>query len=425
MGRVFNTVATITASAVSRSNRKKTLRNINKINQSNRNLTDVGRVSTDQIIPTHYQIGNVCISGGSFEVRNSLLVQSVLQSCSVGIPSIVIHEGNHHLEHNLSKVCSSQYFFRIINASNPYYDPVFRLNDDDVARIIVESSLKDHKIGTEGILYIRALSNLLRKKGITPYLRMLATCPHGSIQSIILKEEQMGSITSDEATSLRNDFASAATARASIEYYFSQIQAESDIIAWKSNLSRCTSISECVNSGGVISIDVGNTNKKTQLSLIATEIENCIIHGNPCRVILDVSVLSGNEQLISMLKTASNSLCWTISTPDIGNVSGTTKEDLSTWLALSHRVVIFSHGVHTSELLSAELGDYEQIEVTQSHAGNNSIGQFGLHFGANNNISTTNKRERVIRPEEITSLGDKEFIMLDNNNASLYKGSIS
>ena len=138
-----------------------------------------------------------------------------------------------------------------------------------------------------------------------------------------------------------------------------------------------------------------------------------------------MSVLSGNEQLISMLKTASNSLCWTISTPDIGNVSGTTKEDLSTWLALSHRVVIFSHGVHTSELLSAELGDYEQIEVTQSHAGNNSIGQFGLHFGANNNISTTNKRERVIRPEEITSLGDKEFIMLDNNNASLYKGSIS
>ena len=51
MGRIFNTVATLTASAVSRSNRKKTLKNIERINKANRNLVYTGRVTVDQVIP--------------------------------------------------------------------------------------------------------------------------------------------------------------------------------------------------------------------------------------------------------------------------------------------------------------------------------------------------------------------------------------
>ena len=50
MGRIFNTVATLTASAVSRSNRKKTLKNIERINKANRNLVYTGRVTVDQVI---------------------------------------------------------------------------------------------------------------------------------------------------------------------------------------------------------------------------------------------------------------------------------------------------------------------------------------------------------------------------------------
>lgn len=55
----------------------------------------------------------------------------------------------------------------------------------------------------------------------------------------------------------------------------------------------------------------------------------------------------------------------------------------------------------------------QQYQTTQAHAGNNSIGQFGLHFGANNNVSTSNKRERVVKPEEISNLSQNEFFMLD------------
>lgn len=81
MGRIFNTVATLTASAVSRSNRKKTLKNIERINKANRNLVYTGRVTVDQVIPCYYQIGNICVSGGEQETRNKLVAQSSSSVC--------------------------------------------------------------------------------------------------------------------------------------------------------------------------------------------------------------------------------------------------------------------------------------------------------------------------------------------------------
>lgn len=424
MGRVFNAVASITAAMVSRSNRKKTLKNIRKINNANRNLSIAGRVSVDSIIPANYQIGNICVSGGDPDTRRLLVVQNVLQSCSVGLPTVILHEGDYHLEHDLSIACANHCFFRIINASNPYYDPIYRLTDEDAARLIVEASLNEHKIDTSGILYLRALTMLLRKKGVNPYMRMIASCPHNSVQNVILQEEQAGIITPDEATSIRNDITAGMNARPSIEYFFSCIQSEADTIAWKSNLSRSTSIAECIRRGGVLTIDIGSTNKESQLSLIIAELERCISLGTPCRLIVDARSIAGSKKMIELLKKSSATLAWTLSTPDIGRLSGTTREDLATWLALSHKTILFSHSVHTAEQLSAELGDYEHIEVTQSHSGNNNIGQFGFHFGATNNVSTTNKRERVIKPEEILNLRTCEFFMLDNNTASLVKGVV-
>ncbi len=422
MGRVFNTVATLTASAISRSNRKKALRNIKRINEANRNLSHLGRITVDQVIPSFYQIGNICISGGEQEIRNKLIVQSVLQSASVGMPTVVLHEGNHRLENDLIHVCSSQPYFRVINCNYSFYDPIYRLNDDESAMMIVAASNPNYKIDAAGALYLRAMTALLRSRGVTPYLRMLASCPHNSIQSVIIQEEQAGRLTSDEASAIRNDINIGMASRANIEYFFSHLQAEANILAWKSNLSRSTSIQECIKAGGTIIIDIDSTNKKTQLSLITSEIERCLSKGYSCRVILDFTCASSHDRLASLLKNSSDDLCWTVSTADIGNGAGTAKDDISAWLALSHKAIVFAHSLHSAEQLSKEFGEYEHIEVTQAHAGNTSFGQFGLHFGVNNNVSTTSRREQIVKPEEITSLSQNEFYLLDNNTASLYKG---
>lgn len=425
MGGGFNTAATLVASMVNHSNRKKAMRKINKVNEANKNIQIMGTILPEQLIPCNYQMGNISISGGSADIRNELIVQNCRQSASIGIPILIIHEGNYRLEHLLQSNFSGHRYFRILNNSNPYYDPIFRLTDTESGYFVSDAAPANHSIGSNGALYVRALSTMLRRRGITPYIRMFASCPHNAINNIILGLEQAGTITGAEANALRNDIAAGGGERADIEYFFQQLDLESSILAWKSNLSRCTSISECILHNGILSIDVTSCARKNQLALISTEIDHCAKVGAPFRVIIDAVSIADNDKLIKALKSASNSVAWTITSPDMNRMIGNVQGELSTWLALSHRAILFSHGIKTCELLSIELGEYDHVDVVESHAGNNNIGRMGYHFGANSSFSTSSKRERVVKPEELEGLGERGFVMLDNYTSLLSRGIIA
>ncbi len=419
----FNTAFSLAASVADHVNQKKAKRKINRLNEHNRNIRQLGNTSPDQIIPCNFQMGNISISGGTEVIRNELIVQNCIQSASVGVPTIILHEGNYLLEQMLQAAFSGHRYLRILNSSNPFYDPIFRLNDMEIGHFISDSSPKDHKVDSCGALYVTALSTLLRRRGITPYMRMFAHCPHGSINSMIVKMENSGVLNADEADRLRNDISLGAKAQADVEYFFQQLELESPILAWKSNLSRCTSISECILRNGTMAIDIASCGRLNQLALLSTEIEHCARNKTPFRMIIDAVSFSGSEKLIQALKNSSDSATWTISSPDMNRMLGNTQGALSAWLALSHKAVLFSHGIKTCELLSAELGDYEHIDVVESRAGSNNIGKIGYHYGANSSFSTSAKRKRVIQPEEIETLGNNGFIMLDNYTATISKGT--
>ena len=423
MGQGFNTLASFAASAVSRSNRKKALKQIEKQNEINRNIVNMEKTPAWLVLPQGEPLGNVCITGGSQEVRNELIIQNCFCSYDANCPTLILHEGNQDLEQEVDRFLGMQNFVRKISASEPYYDPIFRLTDNELAALLMNAATPGGEMQTSGILYLNALSTLLRKKGITPYLRMLATCPLDSIQTVIQNLEQAGRLTAAEAAAIRNNLNAGSSARAAVEYFFSRIQAEADILAWKQQLSRCTSVAECIRSDGLMAIDVNSVNKQTQLSLITAEIEACIRKGGKLRLIVDAVSLLGNDKLRSLLKNASGSLSWTLCCPDLGNMIGGT--ELSAWMAMSHLTVIFSHGLQTARLLSAELGEYDHIDVTQSQAGNNAMGGFGYHFSANNTLSTTVKRERVVKPEDIQNLPERAFFMLDNNTATVFSGLLT
>ena len=422
MGGGFNTAVSLVASMVDHSNRKKARKRIDTINEQSRNVQSIGRTHADQLIPINYQMGNICISGGDENMRNELIVQNCKQSVSVGMPTVIFHEGNYQLEQALQSAFSNHRFLRIINSSNSYYDPIFKMNDMEIGHFVSEASLKEHKVDSAGAMYIKVLATMLRKQGITPYMRMFTNCPHSSINNIILKMEQTGVISANEADRYRNEVSVGSKGQADVEYYFQQLELESPILAWKSNLSRCTSITDCIHRNGIMSIDISSCGRKNQIAMLSTELERCTRSGIPFRIIVDAVSIAGNEKLITVLKNSSNTLAWTLVSQDINRMLGNTQGELSTWLALSHRAILFSHGIKTCEMMSAELGDYEHINVVETHAGNNNIGRIGYHYGANTSFSTSSERKRVIQPEEIESLGYDGFIMLDNYTAMISKG---
>ena len=137
-----------------------------------------------------------------------------------------MHEGDNQLEYDISNIIHKKGYLRFINAYNPYYDPILRLDDEKTISLLLSSSLNEHKIPDKGILYLRGMLKLLRKTSITPYIHKLITCPHERIHQVILSAEQSGIISSSEADEIRNNIDEGQEARSSIEYLFSELKNE-------------------------------------------------------------------------------------------------------------------------------------------------------------------------------------------------------
>lgn len=421
MGKSTNFLITAAAALISRHNRKKTINGIRKMNDTNRNIRNLGRCYAYEVFPEQERLANICITGGTEEARNCLLVQNCKQSVADGIPVIVIHESNHHLEYDIKQTLSSRCYCRSVSRSEPFYEPLMRLNDQEIAGLLIEASREEDAIGTDGLLYLKSISGIARKKGITPYARMLSTFPYSQLQTILSGLETKGIINTAEAAAFRNDIAAGAGERSRIEKFFSELCSQGDIVAGKGELARSTSLSECIRNRGLLIIDVGTCSKRTQLSFIRAELEKCIKEGQPVRVIVDAMTLADSALFLNLLGKTYSSFWWTLSTPDINTLVNAGK-NLSSWIALTHKTVMFANSLGTSEALSKELGEYDHVEVVNSHGGGTGFGNIGLHFGVNNTVQTSMKRERVVKPEDISTLGVREFIMLNNNTSEIMKG---
>lgn len=419
-----NFITTAAVSAISGHKRKKQVSKIAKLNEANRRIADIGKVSVADILPESGDLGNVCISGGTNEVRNRLLLQNCRQSMVQQIPTIIIHEGNYRLEYEVKSEFSGKCFCRIVNAAEPFYEPVFRLDDDAVMALIREASREWEPIGAEGGLYIKSVARLSRAKSIIPYIRMLGCFPYNSAQPIISRLENSGKISGSEAAQIRNDISAGAIERARIEQYFAKLNNEADIISWKGDLGRSTSIAECIKNKGILVIDIGSNAKKTLIGMIRAEMEKCIQEGAFFRAVFDVATLAQNPLLIDLLGKSLASFFWTLSSADI-NLMVNACGNLAPWTALTHKTFVFANSLKAAEALSEEFGEYDFIHVTNVQGGSTDFGKFGLHFGANDNIQTSNRREKVVKPEEIMQLEENEFFALNNNNLEITKGVIS
>ena len=421
MNRGTSFLVTTTASLISKHNRKKTVNKIKKMNDANKRIVDLGRVYADNILSEQEMIANVCITGGTEEARNNLLLQNCRQSVLNGIPVIIIHEGNYHLDYDIKQAFQGKCYCRSVSKAEPFYEPLMRLSDQEISNLLLEASKEGDEIGADGALYLKSISNIARRKGINPYTRMLSTFPYPQVQMVIAGLESKGAINSLDASTLRNDITTDLCERSRIDKFFSELINQCDIVAGKGQLARSVSISECIRNKGVLLIDVGTCSKKTQLSFIRAELEKCVRDGKTVRVMIDATTLANSPMMLELLGKTYVTFWWTLSTPDIDTLVNAGK-NLTSWIALTHKTIMFANSLGTSDALSKELGDYDYVEVTNTHGGGTDFGNFGLHFGTTNTVQTSTKREMVVKPEDISTLGDKEFYILNNNTSEIMKG---
>lgn len=418
-----NTLTTVAASVIEYARRKKQLKQINETNEINRRITNIGTVTPDGLIPSYESHGNIIVSGGTTQVRHSLILQNIEQAVNANIPVVILHENNNYIEYDVKNRFHNLSYVRIINDNETYYDPILRLNDSEISKLLCEASMDECEMPSDGSEYIKLISALCRKQGVTPYVRLLGGCPYDRLDEVITSMENRGMLTNSEALYFSNNLSKVDDAGSSVEKFMSALCSESRILAWNNNLGKSTSIDECVRAKGIISINVDSFTSKALIGLITAEIDNCRKMGKDLRLIIDGGSIKNSALLINILKEYSQNLSWLLSCPDFKKFLGG-NDDISTWVALSHKVIILKNSLKSAEDFSKELGEYDRIDVAQAMAGGVNYGRFGLNMGGNSGLTTTIKRDDVIKPEEITKFTDREFLLLNNNTASLLHGFI-
>lgn len=418
-----NTLLTVTASIIEHNRRKKAIKQINKTNEINKRITDIGLSSASNLISHFEAHGNILVSGGKSHIRELLTLQNIEQAVNTGLPVVVLHENNAHIEYDIRAKYQKLPFVRFVSENAPYYDPILRLNDFESAKLLYEASKYSSDIEADGGEYLRLVSAICRKQGTTPYIRLLGGCPHNKLNEIVTNMEDKGLLSADEALYFNNNLPKFNKVISSVELYLEDLCQDGKCLSWKNGIGKSTSIEECVKSGGIIVIDVNSFTNKTLIGLVASELCRCKKFGKEIRLIIDGSSIESCELLVENLRKCTYNVSWYITCPDIRKMLGG-KEELSTWIALSHKTIILQNSLKAAEEFAKELGEYDRIDISQTTSGGVNFGRFGLHMGKNGGLTTTTKRDYIIKPEEITKFTDNEFVMLNNNTATVLHGFI-
>lgn len=405
--------------------RNKRMKNIERVNESNKCIFDLRDVTTDSLLPFGQNSRKLLVSGNNTDARNELVIQNCKQSMDNSIPTIVIHEHNMPLQSELNRIFLNYNNVRIVDQYHPFYDPVHGIKDDNAVADLIMNTYSHNNSDPLLALYIKSLISILKHKNIYPSIKLFENCPYDSILTIISELEKNGQITNNDATALRNTVNLSVQTRPVLEYLFSKLKLEEKIFPNFNQLSRSTSILSCIQNNGLLVIDIESVVKETQLSLIASEIEYCKSLGYQFRVILDINTISSEQKIIQVLISPLGNMDWTLSTSDVTKIKDNkNSNNLLSLLELSDLSIIFKHSLKASQEISKEFGEFDKLEVLQSSADNNGIGAFGYHFGSNDNISVSNKRASIIQPEEIERLKDNEFFLLNNTSTSIYRGTL-
>lgn len=425
MGKGFNTFITLTASLVSSSNRKKKIKRINRENIINKGITYVGQTSVNKVIEDYENLGNVILSGGDSFARNALIIQNIIQARNNGEPVIVIHENHRQLETEIGINFKNSNYLRFIDDKNNYYDPLFGKSEQEISEIISRAILYENDGKIEVDDFVECILSICRKKGTAAYLNFLKKCPFKQLTTVVTNMQTAGLIDISEATRLIEDLNNASAGRCFVEHFFKELNCENVISPSQDKLGRSTSVMDCIKNNGILCINVNSFENKSTLDIIASELELGVMkYRKKVRLILLADNFSDNKSINKITKTLTHYVTWTISSQDVSVTVGEHKE-LTEWISMAHKVTIFKNSSKCAEKIAKELGDYEKTEITRAKAGNTSFGRFGLHFGANDNISTSQKRENKVNGNDITDLNHREFYLLNNYNATIIKGVLS
>lgn len=391
---------------------------VKKANEINRGVT-YERCNISQAF-THNGHFSYIISGGARTQRSEIIAGILADPHNQGVATVILHQGDRSIEQATKNVFGNRAV--IINQSNQFYDPCSGRREDEIAKLLFNAAPKSYDIKANGKTYLEAAMQYRKALGKGLQFAALARCPFDELFNRVDSQINNGKISMSDGDAIKRRLMAGQTETYKIESYITDLNDQIETFTASMNSSKGISILESIRKKSIISIDILNASNYLAIDLLLKEVEESMRKGLPILLVISNVDIQENGSLCNMIKSKTSNCNIIISADDLFALANSEEKVFHTVLGNCERMAILQHTSGMSaQKWSEAIGYYDKIDVSTSY-GKTRSQQVAHFFPIYTNSSTTNysnKRENIVKPEEITRLSHDEAFIYEGDRTSI------
>lgn len=394
-----------------------TMTNTDRVNSANRSVAEYEPNEIDAFFDASRGVYNALISGGDARLRTSALVAQATCAASNGFPVVILHEGNRMLEKQLRTSFSGTGKYIEISPNSPRFEPFYGLSEIEIANQVLETAPKEYDIKFNARYYIDGISAFLKASKKNLSFKLFSTCPHAILFDKVDDLETQGKISSQDAQEIKSKLMMGQSENYKLDTFLASLKMEIEPLMYISNSGhRPMNVITAVKSGFVLCLDVASVTNKLLLSTIIFQLKLALTRGLQYEIMIDSIPINSNEAYKAYLQAPSDKVCKTIAAEDFYSMVGGDEKTFSAVVGNIQTLIVMSHqSGHSATRWAEVFGQYDKYEETYSTSkGGSRRSPFSVMPSPNYNrtVSVSKNREYIVKPEEITRMGNGEAYIL-------------
>ncbi len=384
-----------------------------RANSMNRSVVEYKPCSVDAFFDTSRGVYNALVSGGNAKLRTSAIVAQTICAVSNGFPVVIIHEGNHLLEQQLRNNFSGNVKYKEISAASPCFEPLYGLNELEIANQILESAPKDYDIKYNARYYIEGISAYLKASGKNLSFKLFSTCPHSMIFDKVDDLEMQGKITDYEAQEIKSKLMMGQSESYKLDSFLASLRMEIEPLMYVSKRGqRPLNVLTALKQNMILCFDLSSVTNKLLLNTIIYQLKLALTRGLQYQIVIDSIPINSNESYAAYIRAPSDKVCKTIATDDFYSMVGGDEKLFSAVVGGTQTLIVMNHtSGHSTTKWAEVFGQYDKFEESYSTSrGGSRRTPFSILSSPNYNrtVNISKNREYIVKPEVISRMGNGE-----------------
>lgn len=369
---------------------------VNDANQSGRGIVEYDTVYLEGLVQEPPNSVSTVISGGTDDMRVNNAAVFIWEAQQQGLPVVVLHNHDVHLEHAISSFFSNSC---IINPSNPIYDPIYGMNSSQIADAILYSAPNDSL--KDDVLYlISGIEDYLKAKNTVMTSSVLGSAPVIDLYDKVMQAVSNGVISQNTAQPILNKLIQGQNSTASFASYLNRFKLYGKgLIRLSSQHNHLANINTTMQSKAIISLNLGAAPNPIVQNLIIFELLQIIASGRRFLLVLDGIHIGMNENLKQLALSGFSGVPFAWLGKDIYGLLGGNDDAFYSVVGTAQRCLFYRQPNAVTATKCADIiGKYEHLSLDRSYGSGNS--------GFTRNISVGRNQQYRVDPQDLLNQTD-------------------